>query len=31
MFSDGPGKGATFTLELPLDRDQRQPMNEGTQ
>ena len=31
MFSDGPNKGATFTLELPLDQDQRQPMNEGTQ
>ena len=30
VFSDGLRKGATFTLELPLDREQRQPMNKGT-
>jgi C4-dicarboxylate-specific signal transduction histidine kinase len=30
MFSDGPGRGATFILELPLDWDPRQPMNEAT-
>jgi ligand-binding sensor domain-containing protein/signal transduction histidine kinase len=30
VLSDGPGKGATFILELPLDREQRQPMNKQT-